>query len=450
MFNFLNIILNDKDIDKVTDLFQELIIDYNKIKYNTTRNESRANINDLISDKLNSISEILTNRFNIKIELKNINFSLVRIFPLVSQEGIDLKNRVMKQLDKQVVKKDLNKYISKFLYTVNHIENDLRTGIKIDTETFRFIGNNKYEFTIEMNVVKLINSKLTAREMTATILHEIGHIYDGFITLPLIVANAADITYTILGYLNESKDPKEAVFKAYKDKLGEEVKQDDLTIEIVFNLFKKYTILENKYFSGYTIGFKKENIADMLSVKFGYGDDLANALVKLTDEIKDNDEFYMLGLGVGLTLILGYLLLQFGILAIFIALSVGIVSATSVMVLVGGSIAFLVWLFSRVLGTGQIVRNNASHEDVVTRVKRIKNKIISLSNKVNNKEEAITIIKQVKSLNSLISKIDKNLTIDVGKILVNNSEYELMTIVDSLINNELHIQTLKMKYLKGD
>ena len=444
MFNFLNNTLNDKELEKVSELFTNLINDYNKTKYNGN------DTNDLIDDGLDEISKILSDRFNISIKIKNSNIGTIFISPLISQSAIDLKNRLKDALDKQVIKKDLNKRISNFLYTLDKFENDLRSGIKIDNESFRFLNNNDYKFTISMNFELLISKGLNGREITAVVLHELGHIYDSIVSLPVTVANAADITYTILGYLQETKDPKITILKAYKDKLGEKVNTDSISTEIVFNLYKKYTIDNNKYFSGYSNNFRKENISDMFSVKFGYGPDIASALVKLEGILENENTFYRLGTLLGYGLIIGILLSEFTVELVLLLVTSFIIIFSTMILILAGVIAFLVWLFSITLGTGQLIKEDKTHEDIKTRIQRIKNKIIALASKVNNKAEARELIKEVKSLNGVLADIRDNLNVKLDKIFMSNSEYDVITTVDSLINNELYIQALRLKYLKGD
>jgi len=442
VFNFLNNNLLDKEIDEVSTLFDKLILDYRRTKYNGNE------VSDLIDDALENISDKLSNRFNIKIELNNKDTGYITLTPPISQITLDLKNRLKAKLDKQVIKYDLNKRVSNFLYTLDKFENDLRNGIKIDTETFRFLDNNDYKFIIDINLIFFINKGLNGRELTAIILHEIGHIYESIVALPNTVANAIDITYTILGYLQEKKDPKTVILKAYEDKLNEKINTDNVSTEIVFNLYKKYVIDNNKYFTGYNKSFSKENIADLFAVKFGYGPDLSQALVKTEGLIEEASLFYTLGTLLGYGLIIGMILTEFSAELLMLLVISFVTSFITLMLIIGGTIAFLVWLFSITLGTGQLTRDNRTHEDIKTRIQRIKNKIISLANKVNNKEEARELIKEVKSLNGLLDKIKTDINVKIDKLIMSNSEYEIITTIDSLMNNELFIQSLRLKYMK--
>ena len=443
MFNYTNINLQDSSLEKIDSVFNNLIVKYHKLKHSTD------DINTLIKDSLKTISDILKDKFNLNIELKNVNSGYAYMTPMPSQLLIDIKNKIKDKLNKQVIKKGLTNVNNKILYTLDKIESDLKDGIKIDTEDFKILTDNDYKFTIFLNIKEFINLDLTNRELTAILLHEIGHIWSGFITLPNTVANAVDLTYTMLGYLSDTKDPKEAILKTYNDKLNTDLKIDNVTPEIVFNLYKKYTIDENKYFSAYSDNIRNENMADMLAIKFGYGADLALALTKVKDLLKYEDTIYDLANVLTYSIVIGIIIVQFGIEFILNLILASIIIYGILIVFIVGLLAFLVWVISRLLGTGQLKRDVRTHEDVKTRIQRIKNKIISTAKHIKNKEEAVIIIKQIKNLNGLLNEIHNKLDVKIDKIMTSNSEYELITSIDNLINNELYIQALKLKYNKG-
>jgi len=452
MFNYLNTVFNDKDINKVSEIFQEIVTNYDSIKYRGNVNETQVNLDSYVKDKLKDIAGILSNRFNITIDFKTDSRRVCAIVPSPNNIAFEIKNKLKDELDKKVITSGLTDIVERLVYTLDKMEYDLaKDGIRMDTENVKIVNNNNYKFFILINIPFMIKKGLNGREITAIILHEIGHVFEGIYTLPNLIKNNLDITLNILSRLNNKEDPKEVIFKLYEDKLEEPIVTEDLTPEVVFNLYKKYTFDKFVFFTGYNSPYSKENNADMLSVKFGYGVDLARALSKVGD-LQETDTFYFLGMSIGLILVIGIIIFMFGLKGLLTMLIVLGSVSIGILIIVAGMIAFFVWLFSKLFGTQQLTENKNldTHEDIETRIKRIKNKIISLAHKVNNKEQAIEIIKQVKSLNNLIRNLNKDWGLKLNKLISVNSEYEAITIADNLINNELFIQSLRLKYLKGD
>ena len=441
MFKYLDAVITDKEIEKVNAIFNTMLVEYNKYKHNT------ADIGNLFKDKADEISKIISNRFNTSIKIKVNNKKLIGVEPPVNQSMIDIKNRLRKKLDKQVIKKGLSERLSRFLYTLNEVEKELREGLTLDTSTFKF-NSNKFKFVIHLDIKFLISKQLTGDEITAIILHEIGHIYTNFISLPSIANGAIDVTYDILGRINEGGNIDKIVLKTMEEKGGEEL--NTVSSENVFKLYKKYMIDNNANFSGYSLSYSNENMADKVSVKFGYGASLASALSKVSDTLKNTDSFYLLGNAVAILGILTLLFIEFGATLIMFALMASIASTVIVFSIVAGVIALVTWLFARLFNTSQLVRNTGSHEDILTRVSKIKNKIISLSTDVDDKATGKLLIGEIKKLNGIINDLHNKLGIDLNKLISTNSEYEVINTVDSLINNELYIQSLRLKYLKGD
>jgi DNA-directed RNA polymerase beta subunit len=163
MLNYLESNIKDPDIEEVTNVFINLISTYKTTKYETD------DIDGMIKDRLDTIGKILSNRFNTKIKLKNKPIKGAKIYPLINQQALELKKKIRAKLDKQVFKINLDKKMSTMLYTLNEVENDLKQGVKIDTKDFRFLSDNGYEFTIELDIPFLIDSDLTGRELTAII-----------------------------------------------------------------------------------------------------------------------------------------------------------------------------------------------------------------------------------------------------------------------------------------
>ena len=439
MFNFLNSKLNDKALTKVEKILLEMQNNYNEHKRLSNYSE------DYIEDKYAEISTILSNRFGFTLIIDNGIKSNIFIYPSISQYTIDLKNKIKKKLDKMVVKKGLTDKTKTILYTLDDIEQELRQGLKIDTNEMVILSSNNFKFNINLNYAYLMDNNLTPREIVATMLHEIGHIFNGLLLLPNTVANAADLMYNIIGTLQNNKNINETILKISGDNNDPEI-----TNEIVFNMYRTYILDKNQYFTGYSKNITNENVADMFAVKFNYGSDLGTALTKLGGITIKSDTIKNIVIGLELTLAIGLIIANYGL-----DITIGLIISTAIslsylVIFIIGTISFLVWLFSRLLGTEQLVKNNNSHEDVKTRIERLKNKVISLAKNNPNKEEAVRAIKEIKEINGVLHNVSNTLGTRIQKILTSNSEYTVLTLTDKLINNELFIQSLRLKYLKGE
>ena len=438
MFNYLNTKLNDKALTKVEKIFTEMSIAYSENKRLAEYSE------DYIEDKYTEIGTILSDRFGFTLTIENGTKSNIFVYPSISQYTIDLKNKIKKKLDKMVVKKGLTDKTKTILYTLDDIEQELRNGLKIDTDDMVILSNNDFKFNINLNYDYLMENNLSPREIVAIILHEIGHIFNGLLLLPNTVANAADLMYNIIGTLQDDKDMGKTILKISNST------ETDVTNEVVFNMYKTYILDKNQYFTGYSRNITNENTADLFAVKFNYGSDLANGITKLGDVIIKSDTIKNTVIGLELFIAIGAIIANYGLdVTIGLAASTLIGFAYITMFIVG-TIAFLVWLFSRLLGTGQLMKDTNTHEDVKTRIERLKNKVISLAKNNPDKESAKATIKELKSLNGLLRNISDTLGVKVNKILMANSEYTVITLTDKLINNELFIQSLRLKYLKGE
>ena len=439
MFNFLNSKLNDEALLKVENIFI-------KINTNYLENKRLSKFGDyFIEDQYAEIGNILSDRFGVNLTIENSNSSSIHIYPSISQYTINIKNRIKKAMEKAVVKKGLNDRNKTILYTLDKIEQELRTGLKIDTENMVILSKNDLKFNISLNYNYIIKNKLNHREIVAILLHEIGHIFNGLLLLPTTVANASDLMYGIIGNLQDNKDINETVLKITDNKNDETI-----TSEIVFNMYKSYTIDRNQFFTGYNTSITHENSADLFAAKFNYSSDLASALVKIGDGVVKSDTLKNTILGLGITITIGLLIVTYGLNFVLLVTLGTIASLSFAIIFMTGTIAFLVWLFSRVLGTSQLEKDKTTHENVKTRIDRLKNKVISLAKNSTNKEEAVTAIKEIKSLNGLLNNINDTFGIQLKKIISTNSEYTVITLTDKLINNELFIQSLRLKYLKGE
>ena len=440
MINYLSTVIDDKELKKVDNLFNNLLLDYTSQKRLSRFKE------DIIDDAYKEISDVLSKRFGFTIELVNNNNKNVSVMPSVSQYAIDLKNRIKKKMEKQVVKRDYNDKIKTVLYTLDKLENELNKGLRVDTNNYKILSDNDFNFKINLDFIYLLKNKISGRELTSIVLHEIGHIYNGILLLPTTVANAVDLTLNIVSSISDNKSPKETILKLADEKNTE----SEFNSNIVFNLYKSYIIDNNKYFSGYKRSYTNENTADMLAVSFGYGVELSTALSKVTDIIKPNDDITNSLIAIETVSILSYIIFVYGLDTVASILFTNLVLVASITIIYAGIIAFFVWLFSRTLGTMQLNKDLSTHEEVSIRISRIKNKIISTAKKATNKEEAIRAIKEIKSLNGLLKSISESTGVNLGKLKTVNTEYEVIVMADNLINNELFIQSLRLKYMKGE
>ena len=297
----------------------------------------------------------------------------------------------------------------------------------------------------------MINQKLTVQEITAVLLHELGH---GFYACEY--SNRLDTNNQVLANVSEEmfskKENKDLVY-IYKElkKINEDVKESD--IEDIIN---GKNIIPSLTFFKIVIGSVKSNIsndkynetsfeqlADNFSNRFGYGRPLVSGLQKIIG--------YSRGLEYAL-LITTTIQFLINLKDIFKILLLTIATPTATLIL---TLVYLIFLFLVVMffiGEG---RKDYTYDNIIRRYKRIRNDIVEELKDQSLNKESVTLITDT------ISEIDKVL---LNMILPENVYKKITDIVlphhykakgsineqqlmEDLISNDIFIKSIQLKNL---
>lgn len=288
---------------------------------------------------------------------------------------------------------------------------------------------------------------LSARELTAILLHEVGHAYThieySYRTVNQTMVLVDTIRDTIIK--NNGSIKKALVLgyeKAFDEKL---VTKSNTEIEAMIAISNKYlnsTRYISRQYHSYT---DSEQLADQFASKFGLQLDLVSGLNKLT--AYHNNPLVKLG---DITLSLLPAAIIFGIASLSFLFGAGI--------LVIGIIT--VYLFETIieifdsLTTAGGTRRASTYDDSKRRVIRIKNELVR-SIRLSNVDKATmgVLISNVEEINLLLNKIpdDKVSVIDsffrklfsVSDDAINSKLLEQM--IEDVAENELHVISQKFK-----
>lgn len=357
-------------------------------------------------------------------------------------EGAE-KSKLMKQSTyyKHVMKTYEN---MKALYSKTRVD-----GVIVDREKAKMYGlPSSYKITVCMDLIWCFRDMgLTSSEFVAIILHEIGHAWT---VIEYSIRNTHNTT-VLLDAIKETvngKSPKEVLCIAAENIKGNEALQADLrskNIVTVYLTTAKLVIGANKYSS-----VDAEQLADQFVARFGLGKELATAVEKVERRIP-SDLFY-----------LSHYLFEFFILFILlIALLMLLVTGPGVLfmgaVLPILTIVGIVWINN--LRNSPNASDYAAYDDRINRAKRIKFDLIRTirSNKLP-KEVTKDLLNQLDVLDTIINVASKDKTVGLMDKFSNFFRFNGATIkelenidkvTESLMENDLHALTAKLKIIKG-
>lgn len=282
--------------------------------------------------------------------------------------------------------------------------------------------------------------KLTPKEATAVILHEIGHAFTGLETHYKFTTTNIAIS-SVLNDLNKNRP--DMAYRTYKRFFGPEdlvkaaLSEDSDVVDFHPVLASKYMeALDSQFQSGKYDETTFEYMADNFSVRFGLGTDLVNALNKIS----------LITGGVYSPTVQTY----------FTMYLVGILLAV-IFLLPGGLIAL--YLLSLVLGINLLGQGlsdpHLTYDKLKDRYERVKLGIIdNLKDPTLPKEYVKSLVEQVETIDKVMNEYLFNesiVTILKDKLFPtarNNSYYlELQKDIERTLNNVLFVKAAKLRTL---
>lgn len=394
-------------------------------------------VSEDIAPELIILTDLIFNRLGLKVKFITDAFMLTAaIIPFYSNQ-----NHIF-----------LNEYYRGNVDEDNHIKffkkikdrKELKG--KVDTENVKVSGIfSEFENELYMNFKHLITKdKLTVQEVTAVLLHELGH---GFYACEY--SNRLETNNQILANMSEQlfskKENKDLVYiyrelKKINSKITESDVEDIVSGKNIIpglTLFKvlagdvKNQLTNEKYNQS-----SFEQLADNFSNRFGYGRPLVSGLQKLT--------FYNKSLIYLFSILLTINYIN-DIFYIILALASG---SVSVIILLYKVLILLVCLF--VSGEGM---TDYTYDNIIMRYKRIRNDLVEgLKDKNIPKETSLRITKNIEELDGILLNMSLpegifkklvNLTISFHtKAKASVNEQQLM---EELISNDLFIKAAQLK-----
>lgn len=304
------------------------------------------------------------------------------------------------------------------------------SGIKIDLNNTTITGiDSKYRNIIMIDIRSLVlKYKLTSDEIVAELLHEVGHVFDYFKSLEFSSDSASMLLDDIrTEYIGKSKNSKEVLLAYYKKIGGDSDSIKDKNVVSVAIDVSKAILNRNTN----TNMKEEEYSADVFAVRFGLGSSLISALRKM-----DSDYEY-----INIVLINSLIVLSSVISLMYIILLPFSVLATVLYTILIASISGIM-SFSRGNTKSNYRYNNASYDNMVDRLSRIKQQMIGSLPYIEDKEIAKSMIEQIDATSLMLSKQKSRVGL-IDSILKNisfkRSVIDTQYMVESLLNSDLII-----------
>jgi len=251
---------------------------------------------------INEIDSILFKRFGIKFEHiygKNSGYAVMSVPPKKFnvlkddiEENYDIIKRLLKD-DTTEHKKDINKKLNfekdvnivmkSWVKSVDLLEKQLNAKevtINLSKATIEKLPEDYLVYLLSDFSVLIHDCKLSARELTAVLLHEVGHEYTHMEYSLRTVRNTAVLVDTINAELKDDVSFKEAIDITYR-KVYDGKDDSNNTITGVLRLLDTY--VKSTFIMGENTHSKtdSEQLADQFAGRFQLGMELTTAVGKL-------------------------------------------------------------------------------------------------------------------------------------------------------------------------
>lgn len=470
---------NDPIVNTLNGYFRELI---EETDASSTRLSSAE---DFFKDAVTSaifkkIDAALTERFGINFKHMGgdgVGYAVYPVPPMqnttLDRESVDtfdwlrtyLKKKSCKTGDvcNEYTEKDRSKYenaedynldfkiiMNNYFNSASEFEKKLMNGgVKIDLNKAKIIDlPEDYRVTLLIDPYMLIvKYKLTADEIVAALLHEVGHafthieyVYKSVYVTSVVmdnIAEAASKGYSVTRTLN-------LVYKNALDGEEDLTKMNDVKALIKFSdKYMEQTLRMNEPNNhSYT---DSEQLADQFAGRFGLGEPLGRALYKLHNY------------GSSIDTVSGDTSIVFKAFITLVLVIVGFIAAMPIMIVILATFAYIFLLLSIVL----IMTGGANAEELIydldrRRFKRIRNELIhSVRTMSLDKKEIKSIITNIGIIDKIIETTSKDVDfIDkvVGNLPWAKASFNLKLLeqkLEDLTENELYLASAKLKTLQG-
>jgi len=460
--------LNDKVVDELITKFDELIFAADRFSTKVVTSISFFRLRET-KEIIENIDKILLNRFKIQTQHVNgtgVGYAVLTVPPVNLNviagdvesrfkhfKDILGKDRLANDERKEVTERDvkLKKDIKDIFrdeksivyHTYNSylkLENTLKsTGVKINLKKATIENLPKdYQLFLLVDFFALINKyKMTARELTAILLHEIGH---GFTHLEYsyrTVKNTTVIMDTIKDNLSRGKSKKDTFNLIYKEILKGE---DDLSknsepVAAIKFMDKYMQNTLNMNVDDRHSFTDSEQLADQFANRFGLGEALVSSLSKLHNDLPEPPR------SPSTIILLCFTFIAFMIMGLlFLPMVITYTLVYIIMTVIFG-------------GTDS---NESTYDTKLRRYQRIKNDIIKMIRTTDlNKDVIRNLLLELESIDKMMSYVvkDNNIINKIGDVLLPwnrkvSSFKKLEELLEDVSENNLYIASNKLRIIK--
>jgi hypothetical protein len=440
---------NDNFGSKLEEIISEIktkseeVIDENLIK-NNNLGEIHMHVNSIIkaNDIDEKISQLIFDRFGLKVELHcdEITHGAVMTFPVTDHNVL---------LDDYLRGHDFYK---KQIKIQKLKDKDIGTIDLVNAKVGGIFSQYKHPLFISFGL-NLFIEKLTPGEVTAIILHELGHAFtyyeysDRIMTVNQVLANIAEELEK-----DTSKRDYTYIYNQLKDKLEVDSKDIDRILEskdpsIISGIL--FTAVSNKIIKESKVGkyeeTASEQLADQFAARFGYGRQLVLGLDKLMQKYSPERNkfvrFYLI-----FRQILGVFVL---ITTIITILNAGLLHGALLLLF---KLAMLLSITLSIVLSGDYTRD-MTYDDLLFRYRRIRLDIIQqLKNKYYTEENSQKLIQDIKDIDSVMVLVKPffglyrplmNILLPINYKAKKEIQYQQM--VEFLASNDLFLKAAELK-----
>lgn len=418
-------------------IFQNIIDEFNKLGKDIKGSDLYKNIPGI---KL--LEDTVFNRFGIKVKFVHSSKTYMAVLPMLVNKFHIFLNDVLhgfKGIKEQeaVLKgwEDKKGYVD--------LENAVVSGIF-----------STYDHLLFMNLPLLIGDiKLTAKELSSILIHEIGHLFNNY-EFANRIERTNEVLLNLSHELKDNNDIKkiEVIYKQYLDLTGSKEDLDLFTsgktrVVIGTILFKKhFQYVTSQWQHGKNDQTGSEVSADVFAARLGYGNELIKALDKIN---KTNGVTELLESADNMILI-SMVIVPCAYIALLLLLG-SITPAVMVTVFFGGIFLSL----ANRLGADSI---DMTYDTIKVRYIKIREQYIDiLKNSELSTADAQHILEQIYSMDAIIKGAKEyNLFITkVGNILFSKhraavNDIALQRLIEELAHNELFLKSAELNVaIKG-
>jgi len=472
---------NDWFVDKLIQLFQAMIDDANTFK--------PKHYLDYISitpfkNTIEAIESIIKKRFGINAKIIGEEygfFSVITSPPPVSnainkyadwsyseikdyltklkEEGLDSEKKALKDiydLNTQIV--SILKYKKK---AIDELNDRLKVGtVNIDNSNAVITGlPDDYIVFFAINFDTAINKAgLSAEEMAAAFIHEIGHAYTHIEYTYRTTYNTTVLIDTMHDSIVKRGDNiNNTIALTYKNLGGEEDISKSNSIIASIKLFNQFNNANRSMDDTNHSAIDSEQLADQFAARFGMSSYLTTALERTHKYFGGNIDYItarnVFNISIGLLI---------AIYVLYIPIMLGILASGSFLTTIGiGGIAIIMIMRGILsIAMGEAILNDKTYDVDKRRYQRIRNDVIrQLRTRKYNKEYTEMITAKLKIIDEVIAgasdeyfvndKVLKRISLFLSKNVRRNVKLqETNELVEDLMENELHLVSSKIKTLK--